>query len=294
MLILLATFPQSLLVPNAQHASRATTALTANTVQPLSRASTVLLTAKTAQPLVLHAYEHCHFTTRTRLVLGWVGMPFECKFYGYGAGADPAKCEGRGHDPQDGGTVPLMGKKLCPVLTGDEVPTRDGLQGLGESMEICSYAAGISSGRLAPATGRADVSGWLDRVGDTRKALERPRLIRMPVPDFADARDVEYAKWTHTRRGFDYAEAEAATPQLLVEMQAGLEELATMLRGRDASRGGAPTLNAWGASVDDALVLPILRSLTCVRDLKWPPLVREYVDGMCEAAGVPLFTEHAS
>ena len=41
-------------------------------------------------------------------------------------------------------------------------------------------------------------------------------------------------------------------------------------------------------------VLPILRSLTCVEGIEFPPLVREYVEGGCEAAGVSLFTEYAS
>ena len=102
------------------------------------------------QDLILHAYEHCHFTTRTRLVLGWAGVPFNLKWYGYGDGADPGKCEGFGYNPVDGGTIPLMGKKMCPVLTGTQVPTLEGKLGMGESMEICSY--GISIGNKVTAT----------------------------------------------------------------------------------------------------------------------------------------------
>ena len=46
--------------------------------------------------------------------------------------------------------------------------------------------------------------------------------------------------------------------------------------------------------LDDALVLPVLRSLTCVEGVEWPPRVREYLETACEKAGVALFTEHAS
>jgi len=42
------------------------------------------------------------------------------------------------------------------------------------------------------------------------------------------------------------------------------------------------------------MVLPILRSLTCVRGIVWPPLVHEYVTRGCEEAGVSLFTHHAT
>ena len=137
--------------------------------------------------LTLHAYEHCHFTSRTRLVLGWSEVPFALKFYGYGDGADPEKCGGHGYNPESGGTIPLMGKKMCPVLTGSSVPTLDGKKGMGESMEIISYGVSISSSssrRVAPATGRSDISSWLDRISPIRKALERVRLIKMPIPDF--------------------------------------------------------------------------------------------------------------
>ena len=221
----------------------------------------LLWTTWKLNPPVLHAFEHCHFSTRTRLVLGWVGMPFTCKFYGYGAGADPERCEGFGYDPDAGGVVPLVGSKVCPVLTGAGVPVQDGAGGLQESLEICSFGAGVAQGggRIAPASGRKDVDAWLERIKPTRQALERPRLLRMPVPDFADPRDVEYSRWTHTRRGFDFVAAEEATPALLEEIRPLFAELEGLLRGRDPARGGLPTLNAWGLSMDDALVLPILR-----------------------------------
>ena len=42
-----------------------------------------------------------------------------------------------GYDPE-AGTVPLTGKKACPVLEGDGVPTLDGARGLAESMLFCA------------------------------------------------------------------------------------------------------------------------------------------------------------
>ena len=50
--------------------------------------------------LTLHAYEHCQFCTRTRLVLGWAGVSYTPKFYGYGDGADPEKNGGFGGSPK--------------------------------------------------------------------------------------------------------------------------------------------------------------------------------------------------
>ena len=66
-----------------------------------------------------------------------------------------------------------------------------------------------------------------------------------------------------------------------------------MLRGVDKD-SDMPTLNAWGISIDDALVIPILRSLTCVKQLEMPTLIKKYVEVGCAKAGVSLFTEYAN
>ena len=125
-------------------------------------------------------------------------------------------------------------------------------------------------------------------------SITRPRLITIPVADWADARDVEYARWKYTtKQGFDYDAALAETPALLEEAAGLLRELVPMLRGA-AQPGGAPCLNAWGLSVDDVLLLPVLRNLSCVRGLEWPPAVREYLERHCERANVSLYFEHAS
>ena len=186
-----------------------------------------------------------------------------------------------------------MGKKMCPVLTGTGVPLIEGNLGMGESLEICSYGAAVGTRMVAPATGRSDISKWLENAGPTRKALERVRLIRMPIPDFGDPKDIEYAKWTHTRQGFDYRQAEDDTEKLLADMSVHFDALELLLRGADKD-SGMPTLNAWGLSIDDALVIPILRSLTCVKQLEMPNLIKKYVEVGCVKAGVSLFTEYAS
>jgi len=255
----------------------------------------LLWTTWKLNPPVLHAFDHCHLSTRCRLVLGWVGLPFKCNFHGYGAGADPNECEGFGYDPEQGGVVPLTGSKVCPVLTAAGVPTEEGKTGLDDAMQICSFAAGVAKeGRIAPATGRDDLTAWLKQAKPILEGLERPRLLRMPIPDFADAKDVEYGRWALMQDGFDLEKAEAETPALLEALKPFLGELESMLRGRDATYDNMPTLNAWGLSMDDALLLPALRSLTCVEGVTFPPLVLEYIETGCEAAGVGLFTEYAS
>ena len=70
-----------------------------------------------------------------------------------------------------------------------------------------------------------------------------------------------------------------------------LVELEGLLRG-GGEGGGAPTLNAWGFTMDDLLLLPLLRNLTCCKAIEWPPTARAYVEQV-EALGVATYFAHA-
>lgn len=239
--------------------------------------------------LKLHLYDHCPFCIRAELVLGWLGIPYERVVYNYGQGADPDKCGGTGYEPTSG-PVALTGMKMLPVLEGEGIPAPEGMVGLPESLEICSYAAAAlaPAGKIvAPATGRGDISDWLSRFGPVCGSLLKPRAIKVPVKDWADPRDAEYARWKYTTKaGFDYEAAEAATPKLLDEMAELLAELEPMIRGES-------TMNGWGFGMDDVLVLPNLRNLTCVKGVKWPAGVRAYLEESCARAGISLYDEYA-
>jgi len=256
----------------------------------------LLYTSWKLTPLELHCYDACPFCMRARLVLGHVGLPFEVQFYAYGQGADPAACDGHGYDPLEG-PVTLTGKKMLPVLTGAGVPSRSEASSssesaLPESLEICSFAAGVArDGRVAPATGRADVAAWLEAFLPVCRSLTLPRLVRLPLPDFASPSDVDYHKWKHAQGGFDYAEAEAASPALKEQVEALLLELDHLVRGQ--TREEAPCLNEWGFSMDDVLVLPHLRLLTCVAGVAWPPKVAAYLESASARGGMDLYTAEA-
>jgi len=225
--------------------------------------------------------------------LGWLKVPYEKQVYGYGQGADPAKNNGYGYDPLDG-PVQLTGKKSLPVLEGAGVPAPTGMKGLPESMEICSYITGIAKGdrRVAAATGRADVSEWFDRCRKVGAQLHRPRIVKVPLHDFADPRDIEYSKFSHTKSGYSYEDALAATPQLLREISAIMYELEPMLRG--TTEDGTPCLNAWGFSMDDVKCLSYMRNLTCVEGIDYPVKVRDYIEKTCSLAGMETYFEYAS
>lgn len=156
-----------------------------------------------------------------------------------------------------------------------------------------SYVAACApGGGVAPATGRPDVDAWRAAAKETFTLLARPRISQMPVADWADPRDAAYARWKYeTKFGFDYAGAVGRTAELLPQASELLAQLEPLLRGADGA--GAPCLNAWGFTMDDVLLLPDLRQLSCVRGVQWPLRVREYLDAACAQAPCKSYEKDA-
>jgi hypothetical protein len=102
---------------------------------------------------------------------------------------------------------------------------------------------------------------------------------------------LRYAKWAWAKNGFDFKSEEKKTAETAAAVGALLVELEGLLRG-GGEGGGAPTLNAWGFTMDDLLLLPLLRNLTCCKAIEWPPTARAYVEQV-EALGVATYFAHA-
>jgi len=237
-------------------------------------------------------------------VLGLLKIPHKYVVYGYGAGADPEKCDGNGYGE---GPLPLVGKKALPILTGAGIPSpkwvHDSPQvlkgGLPESLDICSFGGGVAmDGKIAPATGREEVKDWLSRMDTVTGPLLKPRLIKMPIADWADKRDVDYALWRYQKMGVDIKAAEAETDVWLKGLTPLLKELDEMLLGEyqlsgSNEEGSTPCLHPWGLSMDDIMVLPVLRNLSCVKGIEWPERVLAYMQKTCRQAGITTYEEHA-
>lgn len=216
----------------------------------------------------LHVYDHCPYCNRVEILLAFFKVPYERVLYGYGDGAIPAESGNHGYGE---GPRVLTGKKMMPVLEGPDVPAPKGMKGMPESLDLCSYVISKFS-LVVPAKCRDDVDKWAQEGRDTASKLVRPRTIKMPTHDWADERDVQYAKWKYTTKfGFDYAAAEAATPELVAKMNAHLEKFVPLIRGE-------ASLNAWGWGMDDVLLLPHLRQLLMVKGIVFPEKVQKYMD----------------
>mmetsp|Transcript_70 Transcript_70/g.158 ORF Transcript_70/g.158 Transcript_70/m.158 type:complete len:316 (-) Transcript_70:27-974(-) len=226
-----------------------------------------------ATQLTLHLYDHCPYCTRVELVLGWKGLSYRRLVYGY---ADV-----------DGPTA-LTGKKVLPVLEWTDPSGKD--HRMGESQDIIELLD-ASHGQehciiSPPGRKREDVRAWQKKLRKVMHKLARPRLLLMPIADFATKADKQYQMDKYVARGFDYDSALAQTNQLLPRVSQLLADFEILILGNGS-------LNNVGWTWDDLHTLPSLRVLTCVRGLVWPPRVRAYVTDAHSAAGVELYFDHA-
>lgn len=218
-----------------------------------------------------HCYDHCPFGNRVAFLMDHFGIKYKKVVYGYGCGALPKDCEGEGYD---GPLNPrkLTGKKQLPVLEGPGVPCAPNAIGMPESLEICSFLIGRHGLVVPCASGRADIQEFTNFLLDKNimNPLTLTRLTKMPVADWADPRDISYHFWKHKKKG-DILEFEAAEDAAAIaSVNAKLTELPALLRGE-------AWLNPWGWGMDDVLLLPWLRRLTCIKGIVFPEPVRNYM-----------------
>lgn len=226
--------------------------------------------------MTLHVYDHCPFCIKVDLILGWKGLPYERKVYGYGDSLG---------DPKKGlyfGGVKLTGKKQLPVLEVEGRPL------MPESSNIVSYVESmLGPGKvlLPPLSGRTDLKDFFQSNGkfkETLNLLTRPLKIKMThLKDWAKSEDIEYAKTKYESQGFDYKAAEAAEKENIEIMNGLLEQLDSMVYSTEALNEGP-----CGLTWDDLVYLPHLRTLTMVKGLQWPEKLRSYVVNSLEKGNV--------
>jgi len=214
---------------------------------------------------VLHCYDHSPLCIRVELALAFLGVPYTRKLYNYGDVEGPRR---------------LKGKKQLPVLEHFAGKTAD-------SRDIIDLLDKNTSHRSIPAkTNRRDIDDWLRDSKKVREGLIIPRIIKVPVKDWEDIEDARFAKDQFERDGFKYREAKARTAEYLKAMNKLLEEF------NEKQLYDAQSVNEFGFGMDDILVIPHLRSLTCVKGLKWPAKLRKYLENAFEDVKAELYFKY--
>jgi len=238
----------------------------------------------------LYVYDHCPFCVRVRVALGLKNVKFNLHFLANDDVYTPTK---------------LVGKKIAPIFEWREADVC-----MAESMDIVKLADSDSrfgpTDVVKPATARTDLKEWQKSVQDLLRGLQRPRYVATGLlPEFQqlDGRHAFIAN--HQMPGYSkdewknsgtisleqklqiYAEAMAKDPADDVEeLNRKLVELDDILYcDRHCSPGGV--------CLDDVDLFARLRSITIIKDVKWPRKLRTYMDTMAELSDVPLYDQMA-
>jgi len=215
---------------------------------------------------ILHVYDHCPYCIRVELALAFLGVPYTRVLYGYGDMEGPTR---------------LMGKKQLPVMEYKGKYTK-------ESLDIIDMIEkNTPQKRIPTKTDRDDLDKWLKDSCDIRRSLTLPRKVKVPIKDWAEDRDLEYARQKYEKNGFNYKDAEARSDELILEMNQ------LLVFFNDNILYDEHSVNEQGFGMDDILVIPNIRTLTCVKGLKWPEKLLGYLEKNFENVTAELYFNYA-
>ena len=212
----------------------------------------------------LYIYDHCPFCVRARMIFGIQQIPVEQIILANDDEATPIR---------------LIGAKQVPIL---QKP--DGSY-MGESLDIVRHINAQASQPISE-TIRPEIQAWADKVGEYYNQLLFPRSIQLGLPEFATPSAVVYfIRKKEAQIGTGIAQMLEKTPELLAQIHDDLQTL--------ASRIHANALNGSEISMEDIIIFPMLRNLSMVRDIQFPPIVRDYIANMAERSRVNTYFDRA-
>ncbi|WP_079227364.1 glutaredoxin 2 [Pseudomonas putida] len=202
----------------------------------------------------LYIYEHCPFCTRARMIFGLKGLFVETSVIMEGDADTPIR---------------LIGKKAVPIL---ERP--DGSH-MGESLDIVRYVDSIGASVLTAPVDE-HLEDWVKKAWPPALKLFIPRFTKGTFAELATPEARESYRLREERAFGDLHGLMNATPELLVEVNTLLLELAPLLREREK------------IGMTDIVLWPVLRSLTIVQGIEFPEVVLRYLGRLAERSEVPL------
>ncbi len=212
----------------------------------------------------LYVYDHCPFCVRARMIFGLKNLAFEKITLLNDDEATP---------------VGLVGKKVVPILI------KENGEAMPESLDIVKYVDETYGEKLLSDNVRPEINDWIKKVGAYYNHLLLPRFVKLGLAEYATQSAVDYFVKKKTESIGDFAENLANSAQYLAQLTPDLAELDKLIVNAEVANGQL--------SLEDILLFPMLRNLTCVQGLQLPPNVADYVAKMAELSKVELYTDRA-
>ncbi|TYG33639.1 glutaredoxin 2 [Lonepinella koalarum] len=213
----------------------------------------------------LYVYDHCPYCVRARMIFGFKQLPVELVYIQNDDEATP---------------VGLIGKKAVPILLKD-----DG-SAMPESLDIVRYVDQHYGEKCLSDQVRPELETMIKQIGSYYNHLLLPRFVQLGLPEYKTQSALDYFVNKKSASIGDFTENLAQTEQYLARLQQDLPMLETLILAGDKANGQQ-------LSIEDIMLFPMLRNLTCVKGVKFPAHIENYVNRMAKLTGIALYTDKA-
>lgn len=212
----------------------------------------------------LYVYDHCPYCVRAKMIFGLKNIPVEITVIA--------------NDDEDI-PVSLVGKKVVPILVKE-----DGTA-MPESLDIVHYVDTNYGEKIISETIRPEIEAWAAKLSKIYNHLLLPRFVKLGLAEFEKQSAIDYFVQKKTEFIGDFAENLAQSEQYIQAVQPLLTELADLIKSENALNGEL--------SLEDIIVFPMLRNLTCVKGVEFPKTVLDYLTKMSASSKVELYLSRA-
>ena len=212
----------------------------------------------------LYVYDHCPYCVRARMIFGLKNLPVENITL---------------LNDDESTPVGLVGKKVVPILI------KENGEAMPESLDIVNYVDETYGEKLLSEEVRLEISDWMKKVSGYYNHLLLPRFIRLGLDEYKTQSAVDYFVKKKTEGIGDFDENFANTAQYIAQLSPDLVALDKLIISPNAANGKL--------SLEDIMLFPMLRNLTCVKGLVLPPNVAKYTERMAELSNIDLYTDRA-
>ncbi|OCG68403.1 glutaredoxin, GrxB family [Gilliamella sp. Nev5-1] len=213
----------------------------------------------------LYIYEHCPFCVRARMIFGLKNVPVELQVLLSDDFQSPER---------------MIGEKMAPILQKE-----DGSY-MPESLDIVDYIDNNYGGEpILIGSKSPNIAELIKQLQQYDYKLECPRYIKLGLAEFATQSAIDYFVTSKVEKLGSFDECLAQTDSLVSAVSAVLNKLELLIVSPDACNEQL--------SLDDICLFPVLRNLTCVKSLTFPPKIKAYIQSMSKQSKVNLFFDKA-
>lgn len=205
----------------------------------------------------LYVYKHCPFCIRVLAFINLKGMDVEVITL---------------LNDDEETPISMTGIKSLPILEKN-----DG-EFMGESLDIIEYLDNLENPILSSYKPNK-FNAWLESSKSVIYSLAMPRWADMDLPEFKTASARDYFIVKKESYVGDFAELKLDTLNIVNEFDKSLLDLELLLKTQNDK-----------VSIDDIVLFSSLHGVTSVSEIKYPIVLKKYLDEMSEKTKIKLYS----